>query len=116
MNSNIRVWVRLLSQVAPIWVTWPITNAGVEMMSSEIPVTTRSETRYCRVAVQAPNATPSRMPSSVPISSRRRLTHIRVLISSATLTPNGEYPQSPRRTPLSHVQYRSASGTFSLRL
>ncbi len=36
----------LLNQVAPIWVRWPITKAGVEMINSEIAVITRSLTRY----------------------------------------------------------------------
>ena len=80
----------LLNQVAPIWVTWPITKAGVEITSSESAVMVRSEMRYCRVAVQAPTATPMMMPASVPMISRRRLTHIRMLICSATLAPSGE--------------------------
>jgi len=93
MNSKVRVRVVLLYQVATIWVRWATTNAGVLMISSEIAVIVRSLSLYCRVAVQAPTATPMMMPERVPISSSRRLTHMRVEICSATSTPSGDVPQ-----------------------
>jgi len=79
-----------LNAIARIWETCPRTNDGVAMTSSERAVTTRSERRYCRVAVQAPKATPSVRPSMVPSRSSLRLTHMRTPISSLTDTPRGE--------------------------
>jgi hypothetical protein len=56
-------------------------------------VLARSLALYCRVAVQAPTATPSAVPSREPTVISRRLTQIRRLISAFTGPPFGESPQ-----------------------
>lgn len=94
-----------------------MTRVGVESTTSEARVISRSLARYCRVAVHAPSATPRVMPSREPIVTSRSETHTRVLIVSLMLSPNGVRPQSQSvTTPVSQVQYRSSSGTRSLRL
>ena len=64
-----------------------------------------------------PKATPMTVPSSDPKVISRRLTGILRRISSWTGPPLGESPQSHEvRMSVSQIQYRSNSGTLSLRL
>ena len=94
MNSKIRAPNVLLMRVAHTCRTLAMTNDGTESINSEVAVKNRSDGLYCRVAVQAPVATPTAMPSREPMVSSRRLTQIRRLTSSLTLPPVGASPQS----------------------
>ena len=75
------------------------TKVGVLMISSDSSVTMRSDSRYCRIAPQAPTTTPITVPSTEPITSRRRLTPIRRHSSSDTGWPLTVVPKSPRTAP-----------------
>ena len=54
-----------------------MTNVGVLSASSASIVTTRSLSRYWRIAPHAPATTPSTVPTTEPITSSRRLTPTR---------------------------------------
>ncbi len=61
-----------------------MTNVGVLNASSDSTVMTRSDSRYCRIAPQAPTTTPITVPSSEPMTTSRRLTPMRRHSSSDT--------------------------------
>ena len=75
------------------------TNVGVLNTSSDNTVMTRSESRYCRIAPQAPTTTPITVPSTDPMINNRRLTPTRRHSSSDTGCPVTVVPKSPRTAP-----------------
>ena len=77
--------------------TLAMTNDGTDKMNKEARVTARSLNLYCRVAVHAPEATPTTVPSSEPMVISRRLTGILRATSSLTGRPWASRP-SPMRS------------------
>ena len=53
------------------------TNDGMLRMINDSTVMTRSLSRYCRIAPQAPTMTPISVPSTEPVTTSRRLIPIR---------------------------------------
>ena len=75
--------------------TTAITKVGVEIMTNDHNVTTRSDVLYCLVAVQAPRRMPLIEPITKPPVTSRKLIHARLAISSLTEPDFGFSPQSP---------------------
>ena len=79
-----------------------MTNVGVLRTSSATMVTTRSLSRYCRMAPHAPATMPRTVPTTDPMTSSRRVTPTRRQSVAPTGWPVMVVPKSPRTACAAH--------------
>ena len=105
----------MLSQVAPIISSTPLTKVGVEISTYEVYVISWSESLYWRTAPQTPRLTPTRAAKIAPTISSRRLIPALSAIWEVTSAPEKSLFSEPRVTiRTSQSQVRTRTGTLGL--